>query len=425
MQMDEIRGMGKVMRKAYSYMVTESQGPHNEEVRHLRKSYYDKLAIMNIVLATPLYPPETEPLASYAKELSLRLADHHEVTIVAYASTSEWAPGAKLITVSKRRRLVVRLIKYTRMLWSVTKDADIIYAQNAVASGLPSLIISTLRNIPLVINFEEDEAWKSATQLRQTKKYLGDFLSSPEGSLRVKLVLFLQGFVLRHATTVLVQSKELLRLVSKYYRVPEQKIAVNYHIVDMPEQLPFASSIVSEQIVTICKLTKENNVGGIIRAALQLKEKFPEIKLLIAGYGPEEAALKSLTKELGLEKNVFFLGRVSHAEAWHITKSSAVYVHNPNEEFTPNNLFRPFVAGTPVVATRIPAMTEVVKEHISGLLVEAQNTDELSRAITRIFTDSTVATQLTRGARVEVDEKFSWAAHINMLMSVFELVLKK
>ena len=37
--MDEIQGVGKVSRKAYSYMLTEIQGPHNKEVRHLRRSY--------------------------------------------------------------------------------------------------------------------------------------------------------------------------------------------------------------------------------------------------------------------------------------------------------------------------------------------------------------------------------------------------
>jgi hypothetical protein len=37
--MDEIRGAGKAVRKAYSYTVTESQGPRNKEVRHLRRYY--------------------------------------------------------------------------------------------------------------------------------------------------------------------------------------------------------------------------------------------------------------------------------------------------------------------------------------------------------------------------------------------------
>ena len=37
--MDEIRGAGKATRKTYSYMLTESLGSRNNEVRHLRKSY--------------------------------------------------------------------------------------------------------------------------------------------------------------------------------------------------------------------------------------------------------------------------------------------------------------------------------------------------------------------------------------------------
>jgi hypothetical protein len=38
-QMDEIRGAGKATKEAYSYTLTEVQGPRNKEVRHLRKSY--------------------------------------------------------------------------------------------------------------------------------------------------------------------------------------------------------------------------------------------------------------------------------------------------------------------------------------------------------------------------------------------------
>lgn len=45
MQIDEIRGAGKVSREAYSYTVTEAQGHRNEEVRYLRRSYHNKFLI--------------------------------------------------------------------------------------------------------------------------------------------------------------------------------------------------------------------------------------------------------------------------------------------------------------------------------------------------------------------------------------------
>jgi len=48
--MDEIRGAGKATREAYSYTVTESQGPRNEEVRHLRRSGFFLLLFLGCIL---------------------------------------------------------------------------------------------------------------------------------------------------------------------------------------------------------------------------------------------------------------------------------------------------------------------------------------------------------------------------------------
>lgn len=380
---------------------------------------------MKIVLATPLYPPETELLASYTKELSLRLAREHEVTILAYATNSESVPTAKLLTISKRQRLPVRLLKYTFALWNIAPGQDIIYAQNAVAAGLPALLVSILRNIPLVINFDEDEAWKSATQLCETDKYLEDFLASEDMSPRIKLVHALQGLVMRHATMVLVQSEALSQIVTTHYRVPRAKLSVNHHVARKSELLPFPSPVVPFQLACGGKLIKENGIEGIVRATAILKQKFPAVSLLISGYGSEESALKSLTKELGIEEQVQFLGRVSHAESWHVAKSSVAYIHNPNKGFTPDHLLLGFSVGTPVVASRIPANTEVVKDGESALLVGENDPRDLTNAIERIFTDNELRDKLTKGGSMLLRERFSWDSHIGALLRTFTAVMTK
>jgi len=52
--MDEIRGAGKAPRKAYSYMLTESQGPRNEEVRRLRKPHTQGITLVECIVAVAI-----------------------------------------------------------------------------------------------------------------------------------------------------------------------------------------------------------------------------------------------------------------------------------------------------------------------------------------------------------------------------------
>ena len=130
---------------------------------------------MRIVLATPVYPPEFGGPATYTKGLALKLRDEHEVVIVAYASTSEIIPGTTLFVASKQHPLPLRILKFTFDLFRASRGADVIYVQNAMAAGLPAVIVGMIRRIPVILKFVGDEAWERASQQRRTKKRLEEF----------------------------------------------------------------------------------------------------------------------------------------------------------------------------------------------------------------------------------------------------------
>ena len=377
---------------------------------------------MKIILATPLYPPEIGGPATYTKELAELLKSDHEITIVAFASTSEKVPGTKLVTVSKRRLLPIRLIKFTWALWREARQADVIYVQNAVAAGLPALIAGKLSHTPIVLKFVGDEAWERATQLRQTTKELEDFLAHPEGSLKIRLIMKLQGFVLRNVDCVTTPSSYLRDAIVRTYGLNHQKTIVNYNAAQKSEEVPFEARVAPHHIVATARLVEWKGVGGIIRATALLTKEFPDVKLLIAGDGPEEENLKKLTKELDLGKHVTFLGRISRAETWHIRKSSEVYVLNSTYEGLPHTALTSFAAKIPIVATDIPGTNEAVYNGISGLLVPPGDDAALAGAIGRLFKDKTLREHLVMGAEKLLKEKFSWEAHITTLISILESV---
>lgn len=377
---------------------------------------------MKIILATPLYPPEIGGPATYTKELAERLRDDHEITIVAYASTSEKIPGTRLITVSKRRPLPVRLLKFTYVLYKAAKGADVIYVQNAVAAGLPAIVVKALRRIPIVIKFVGDEAWERASQLRQTNKQLEAFLAAPEGSSRIRLIMRIQGFVLRHADIVTTPSAYLSEAIIRTYGVRRERTVVNYNAADKTEILPFSGKTTPHQLVATARLVEWKGVDGIIRATARLAQAFPDVRLLIAGDGPEENNLKKLAEELGIQERVIFLGRVSRAETWHIRKSSQVYVLNSNYEGLPHTALTSFAAEIPMVATDIAGTNEAVYDEVSGLLVPPGDDEALTQAITRLFNDSALCARIVQGGKQILAEKFSWEAHIKTLNSILQSV---
>src|SRR3989344_4567079 len=219
---------------------------------------------MKIVGAPPLCPPEIGGPATYVKELAERLShrtgtaeglrEEHQVTIVAYASTAEPIPGVRLITASKRRMLPVRLLKFTYLLYKAARGADVLYVQNAVAAGLPAIVVHKLLGIPVVLKFVGDEAWERATQLRQTTKHLEEFLATPEGSVKIRMILFLQGWVLRRATAVTTPSAYLADAIARTYRVPRARLTVNYNAAEKTESLPFKGVAAVHQLVTTARL---------------------------------------------------------------------------------------------------------------------------------------------------------------------------
>lgn len=374
---------------------------------------------MRLILATPLIPPEIGGPATYIKELCERLGKDYDITVVAYASTAEPIQGVALHTVSKNRPLPLRLLKYFFVLLREAKNADMIYVQNAAASGLPAVLVGGLLRKPVVIKFVGDEAWERASLARKTSLRLEEFLERPEGGLHVRMLMTLQGFVLRRATRVSTPSAYLRDAIVRTYGVMPERAVVNYNAAEETEVPPFEAVRVPHQIFTSARLVAWKGVDGIIRALALLRTRIPDARLVIAGDGPEEPLLRELVATLQLQDAVTFLGRVSRTETWHLRKASEVYVLNSTYEGLPHTVLTSFAAGIPTIATDIPGTNEAVYDEVSGLLVPSGDDKALADALERLLGDTKLQQQLQEGSAKLLAQKFSWEAHMRSLTELF------
>lgn len=378
---------------------------------------------MKIVIATPIYPPEIGGPATYTKELCSHLASTHDITVIAYTNSADAFPNTRLVPVGKGRPLPIRLAVFFKKLLRISKGADVIYVQNAMAAGLPVALVSLITGIPFVLKFVGDEAWERATQRRRTSKRLEEFMENPDGGIKIRLMMLVQGFVLRRASIVTTPSLYLSEALIRTYGVKRERTVVNYNAAENPEIIPFQTARIPHQIATTARLVAWKGIDGIIRALAILKKKFPDARLLVAGDGPELENLKKLAQDTGVSESVVFLGNVSRAETWQLRKNSEVYVLNSTYEGLPHTVLTSFAAEIPMVATNIPGTNEAVYHEKTGLLVEAGDDEALASAIERLFTDKNLAQELVEGGTKLLKEKFSWDAHTKTLLEIFKSVI--
>ena len=137
---------------------------------------------MKIVIATPLFPPDTAPSAQYAKELAARLAHDHAVTVVAYGHLPESESGVRIIAIEKSLMLPLRVISFFLSLLRVTKNADLLIVENGPSAEVPALLVSWLRPMRLIYSVSDRRArLKSAAS--RFSRMLGKRLSSRAGKI--------------------------------------------------------------------------------------------------------------------------------------------------------------------------------------------------------------------------------------------------
>lgn len=116
------------------------------------------------------------------------------------------------------------------------------------------------------------------------------------------------------------------------------------------------------------------SVGNLVEnkghhLVIEVLASLPEFRLVIAGEGPERPALEHLASRLNLALRVQFLGRVNQEQLATCYSAADILVLASSREGSPNVLLESMACGTPVVATSVGGIPEIVTSNSSGRLM--------------------------------------------------------
>lgn len=140
-------------------------------------------------------------------------------------------------------------------------------------------------------------------------------------------------------------------------------------------------------IMNVGELLPNKNQKAAIRAMKLILHEYPAAKLLIAGNGPEKQSLIKLTQELGISKNVVFLGYTTSLQKY--MQICDAEIACSYREGLPLNVIEAMLCGKPVVASDNRGHREVIKIGGTGYLVSPDDIKGYSYAICQVLKDTT------------------------------------
>lgn len=201
---------------------------------------------------------------------------------------------------------------------------------------------------------------------------------------------------------------------------PPEKISVIYYGIDFtpstPQQIAQARAALRNELQLppdalvagiACRLIEQKGVNYALQALAILRAALPDLHLVIAGDGPQRAALEMETDGLGIRRNVHFLG-------W---RPDVAQLLAGLDLFLMPSLWEGFglvaleamTMRVPVIASSVSALPEVVVDGETGLLVPPQHPAALAEAMRTLLTDRTLRAHMGMLAEDRAERVFSAA----------------
>lgn len=154
-------------------------------------------------------------------------------------------------------------------------------------------------------------------------------------------------------------------------------------------------------IMTIVRLSHQKGVDILIDCAAQLKKSHPGWRFVVAGDGPEEAALHALAKARGVSPNLSFIGRTSEPHL-HL-RAADLFLLTSRWEALPFTIVEAFQAGCPAVATACSGVVELIDDQV-GRVAPVGDVPAICRAVEAVLADETARRAMANAALERASE---------------------
>lgn len=340
---------------------------------------------LRIALVGPL-PPPAGGMANQTQQLARLLReDGAQVQLLAVNGPvlPPWLARIRYL------RAALRLPVHLWRLWRTANTVDLfhIMANSGWSWHLqaaPALWIASLKGKPSLLNYRGGEAAVF-------------FARAPR----------LVAFSLRRASAIIVPSAYLAGVFEQYghtAHIVPNVVDLQRFTLATPAAPPTAdgpSILVARHLESLYDNASAVRAFAIVRAA------FPAARLVLAGGGPQRAALARLARTLGVLDSVRFAGPVDNAAMPALYQASDIVLNPSLADNMPNSVLEALACGVPVVSTNVGGIPALLQDGVTALLVPPGDPAAMAHAILALLRDPPRARQQVQAGRAHA-ATFGW-----------------
>ncbi|MCC7596239.1 glycosyltransferase [Janthinobacterium sp. FW305-129] len=320
---------------------------------------------LRIALVGPL-PPPAGGMANQTAQLAKLLRDDGAQVQLLAVNGPALPPWLERI---RYLRAALRLPVHLWRLWRAANTVDLfhIMANSGWSWHLqaaPALWIASLKGKPALLNYRGGEA-------------AAFFARSPR----------LLAFSLRRASAIVVPSAYLAGIFEQYGHTAH----IVPNVVDL-QRFTHAARAAPASADGPCILVARHleslyDNASAVRALAIVRRSYPTARLVLAGGGPQRAALARLARSLGVDAAVRFAGPVDNAAMPALYQASDIVLNPSLADNMPNSVLEALACGVPVVSTNVGGIPALLQDGVTALLVPPGDPAAMAQAIVALLRD--------------------------------------
>jgi glycosyltransferase involved in cell wall biosynthesis len=292
---------------------------------------------------------------------------------------------------------------------------DVIHAQ-----GFSEYAIGAPEDIPLVLTVHGLELL--SPRMQHVAHFRGLL-----GIYRQKLGKYIVKKSVRKATAIISIAGDYVPGMLKAW-LNRQLV---YHIFNPVDDSWFSvpdKSHCNDLVLFVGGISERKNLIDLLKAFAQVAQKLPKAKLQLIGDIKEPSYWSRVQQEIGrlkLGDKVRFEGGIDQARLLEAYAQAAVVVLASLEETAPMVLAQALAAGKPVVATKVGGIPSLVKDGVTGYLVEVGDTESMAERMIELLQDKSKRQHMGQTAREIAYEQFSADAVVTATLQVYRDLLEQ
>lgn len=197
-----------------------------------------------------------------------------------------------------------------------------------------------------------------------------------------------------------------------------KKITILPNAVPLPENREKQYGV--HKILFLGRLCKAKGIGELLVVMPDIQKKYPDARLYLGGVWEDEDLKR---KAQGLSMCVKDLGWITGEEKQKYLYECDIFVLPSYFEGQPVSVLEAMANACGIVVSQTGAVTDMIRENETGLLIEPQDTQSLKESLFKLLDCPDLCKKLGKEARKKVENEFSIEENIKKLLQIYENIL--